>query len=105
VKKVEILAMALLIAVFGERLTEYFVVPLFTKAGWDKAYLLYVGALPGFILSVAARIDLFAMLGVALPYYLGVIATGLAVGGGANLIHDIFDQNIEYLTADIIESE
>lgn len=86
----EALAAALLIAVFGERVIEYFVVPLFEKAGWDKAYLLYVGALPGFILSVAAQIDLFAMLGVALPYYLGVIATGLAVGGGANLIHDIF---------------
>ena len=85
------LAAAILIAVFGERITEYFVTPLFVKAGWDKAYLLYIGALPGFILCVAARIDLFAMLGVALPYYLGVIATALAVGGGANLLHDIFD--------------
>lgn len=85
------LAAAVLIAVFGERITEYFITPLFEKAGWDKAWLLYVGALPGFILCMAARIDLFAMLGVALPYYLGVIATGLVVGGGANLVHDIFD--------------
>lgn len=87
----EALAAALLIAIFGERLIEYFVTPLFDKYGWDKAWLLYVGALPGFILSVAAQIDLFAMLGITLPYYLGVVATGLAVGGGANLVHDIFD--------------
>ena len=87
----EALAAALLIAVFGERVVEYFVTPLFDKYGWDKAWLLYVGALPGFILSVAAKIDLFAMLGITLPYYLGVVATGLVVGGGANLVHDIFD--------------
>lgn len=91
----EALAAAILIAVFGERLTEFFVVPLFDKLGWDKAYLLYIGAIPGFILSVAARVDLFAMLGVVLPYYLGVIATGLAIGGGANLVHDIFDTPAE----------
>jgi len=87
----EALAAALLIAIFGERLIEYFVTPLFDKYDWDKAWLLYVGALPGFILSVAAQIDLFAMLDITLPYYLGVVATGLAVGGGANLVHDIFD--------------
>lgn len=85
------LAAAILIAIFGERVVQYFVTPLFEKYGWDKTWLLYVGALPGFILCVAAKIDLFAMLGIALPYYLGVIATGIAVGGGANLVHDIFD--------------
>jgi len=87
----EALQAALLIAIFGERLVEYFVTPLFDKYGWDKSWLLYVGALPGFILCVAAEIDLFAMLGITLPYYLGIVATGLAVGGGANLVHDIFD--------------
>lgn len=87
----EVLAAALLIAVFGERLIEYFVMPLFDKHGWDKTWLLYIGALPGFILCVAANLDLFAMLGIVMPYPLGVIATGLVVGGGANLVHDIFD--------------
>jgi len=87
----EALAAAIFIAVFGERVVEYFITPLFEKMGWNKAWLLYVGALPGFILSMAAQIDLFATLGVPIMYPLGIIATGLAVGGGANLVHDIFN--------------
>lgn len=101
----EALAAALLLAIFGNRVIEYFVTPLFEKFNVDKTYLLYVGAVPGFVLSVAAGIDLFAMLGISLAYNMGVYATALAVGGGANLIHDIFDSNIEYLEASLKETD
>jgi len=92
----EVLQAALLLAVFGNRVIEYFVTPLFEKKGWDKSWLLYIGAVPGFALSALGRLDLFAMLGIELPYMAGVVATALAVGGGANLLHDIFDNPTEH---------
>jgi len=87
----EVLAAALLLAVFGNRVVEFFVTPLFEKYDWDKSWLLYVGAIPGVVLSTAAQLNLFATLGVEMPHLVGVIATAVAVGGGANLLHDVFD--------------
>lgn len=87
----EVLQAALLLAVFGNRFTEYFVKPLFEKFEVDKSWLLYIGAVPGFVLSALGGLDLFAVVGIELPYMAGVVATALAVGGGANFLHDIFD--------------
>lgn len=87
----EALTAALFLAVVGNRVTEYFITPLFVKYEWDKTWLLYVGAVPGFVLAALAGVDLFAMLGIELPYMAGVLMSALAVGGGANFVHDLFD--------------
>lgn len=50
-----------------------------------------VGAIiTGIILSVAANIDFFELIGVPLMIpYLGLIFTGIIISRGANFIHDI----------------
>jgi hypothetical protein len=65
-------------------------------------WLLYVAALTGFGISWLAGVNLF---GVYIENaVLGRVLTGLLVGGGSSLIHDVFDQPVPgemLLTAEI----
>lgn len=83
------IATALFLATLVNRLVAMLVTPLFERRGWDKKYVLYVAVLLGVAIAFAFNADLFT---IAINHYVGVTVTGVVVGGGANLIHDLLDK-------------
>ena len=85
---------AIFLALVNERVITYFITPLFEKF-WPegKWLLLYISALTGGLLSFAAGIDLMGMTGIGLVYPVNLIVSAILVGGGSNLLHDVFFSN------------
>jgi hypothetical protein len=84
----EVLAVALFLAALNKSLVELLVAPLrrrFPKC--DYWWVAYVSIAGGVLLAYASRINLFADY-IADPLT-GMLLTGLTIGGGASLIHDI----------------
>jgi hypothetical protein len=85
----------------GERLSEWLLKPLILFVSrWldpgnqgDPDFKDWVErlvcAVPGVAWSLLVGLDIFAELGLVMPYSAGVISTAVLVGGGANLVHDI----------------
>ncbi|MBC8445781.1 MAG: hypothetical protein H8D74_01140 [Chloroflexi bacterium] len=82
---------AIFLALVNERVIAYFIAPLFEEF-WEEGcwLLLYIAALTGGLLSFAAGIDLMGMTGVELAYPVNLMVSAILVGGGSNLLHDVF---------------
>jgi len=86
------LAVALFMAVVNERLVEWFVAPLFKKYKVDTLWMRYIAGVTGFVISFFAGMNLFGgFIGNA---QLGTILTGIVVGGGSNLVHELFSSAV-----------
>lgn len=84
---------AAFLALASNRLVEAFAAPVRKK--WpelDLWFLVYVAWLVGGALSYLSGINLFTELVPTLPPWLGQAVTALVVGGGSNLIHDVFNR-------------
>lgn len=80
-------------AVGVNRIVEYFVSPIFENVKPLQAHkwaLMYVAAALGVLVAFTYSLDLFALAGQAVSA-VGQALTGVAIGGGANLIHDWID--------------
>ena len=86
----EILAAAILLSTIANRLVEGLVTPLFKKLKLDGFYLLYVAWVVSAVVVFLGRVNLLGEY-IADPLT-GQILTALVCGGGANLIHDLFDR-------------
>jgi hypothetical protein len=80
------LPIALALAIITERTVEYFASPIWEHFKLNRAWLMYVAAIAGITLSVLAQVNMF---GEYLPGPVGIALTGILVGGGSNLIHDV----------------
>ena len=82
------LPLALALAVLVERLWEYFAKPITDRApaGWQPILNRYGPAIIAVLIVTLPRIN---ALDPAIPGPLGIALTGLLIGGGSNLIHDI----------------
>lgn len=82
---------AIFLALVNERVITYFITPLFEKFWQDGQWLLlYISAVTGGLLSFAAGIDLMSGVGIQLAHPVNLIVTAVLVGGGSNLLHDVF---------------
>ncbi len=83
---------ALGFAFLCEGLTEYFFSNLLVALKIDTAYLRYLAALVGVTLCLAYGLDVFKdLLGVSARIdHLGEVVTGLALGRGANFLHQLY---------------
>lgn len=91
--------LAVFLALVNERLIEYFVAPIFDQRGWSQ-YILYVSLATGALISLAFGIDLFGPMAAALDMQMiapwaGYILTAITVGGGSNLLHDLWPEEDE----------
>jgi len=86
---VDVLVIALFLVVVANRLVEALIVPVFDKLAWDKFSIQYIAWLVGGLLVWLSGVNLFSAY---LPDPLaGQILTAVLSGGGATLLHDIFD--------------
>lgn len=84
-----ILIIAAFMATIANRLVAGLVTPVFEKFGLDKFWLTYISWLVGGLLVWATGVNLFASY---IPDPLtGQILSAVIAGGGANLLHDLFD--------------
>ena len=85
---------ALIIAAFmatvANRLVDGLFKPMFAKFNLDNFYLMYVAWLVGGVLVWITQVNVFVSY-VPNPLY-GQVLTALVAGGGANLLHDLFDR-------------
>jgi hypothetical protein len=85
----EMLAIAVFLSVVANRLIEALVVPVFDKYSLDKFWVIYVSWVVGAVLVWLSGVNLFA--GYLPDLLVGQILTAIVAGGGANFIHDLFD--------------
>ena len=74
----------------AERLVTGLIAPIFEKFHIDKFYLMYAAWIVGGGLVWLTGANLFASF-MADPL-VGQILTAVVAGGGANLLHDLFDR-------------
>ena len=96
----DVLAIALFLSVFTNRVIEAFVAPIKKRyVNFDMWWLVYVSWLLGGVVGWLSGVNLFA------PYIpnplAGQIMTSIVIGGGANLINDIFGSGGEIIIEDI----
>jgi hypothetical protein len=79
------------LAFLTEGLTEYLFADLLFK---NKKYLKYVSALIGVGLCLCYKVDALSLFFSLSPQYaiLGQIFTGIALGRGANFLHDLYSR-------------
>ena len=87
----EVIGSAAALAMVNERLIEYIAAPLAEHFGVDRKWLLYVQLLAGLGLAFVAGADLMAGLGIVLAWPVNLIVSGLVVGGGSELLHQILE--------------
>ncbi|MCA9942842.1 MAG: hypothetical protein KC449_05150 [Anaerolineales bacterium] len=88
----DMLALALLLAVANTKVIDYFAEPAKKKyPGVDFWWLIYVALLTGAGIAWFSGVNLFAdLIAHAL---VGRVLSAVLVGGGSSLIHDVFDQS------------
>jgi len=79
------------LALVNERVIEYIFAPLFEHFELDKKWLLYASLATGLALTFVAGVDIMAAFGVTLAYPVNIIVSGILVGGGSNLLHEVID--------------
>lgn len=90
----ETLAIGLFLAAVNTKIIDWFAEPIRRKfPNLDMWWLLYVAAVTGFVLAWLSGVNLF--VAYIENDALGRILSGLLVGGGSSLIHDIFDNRLE----------
>jgi len=82
---------ALFLVFVVNRFTAGAITPIFDKFKWDKFYLMYVSWVVGALVVFLADINLFAAYLPANVEIIGRLLTALLAGGGANILHDITD--------------
>ena len=90
----DVVVMALVVATASERLVEYAVRPLVDRLvpeNWRSEFMLYAGLLVGGSLGWFFIGDLFS--GYFTSVLVSHILTALFIGGGSNLIHQVFSPN------------
>lgn len=86
--------LAAFLALVNERLIEAFIAPLAERGGWN--YLLpYVSLVTGALISLGFGLDLFGPIAADLSItmvasWAGYVLTAAVVGGGSNLLHDLW---------------
>ena len=85
------LLQATFLVVLVERVVAAGITPIFDKYGWDKFVLIYIAWILGAVLVFVANVNLFAELFPTLAPIIGQILSAIVAGGGANLLHDVFD--------------
>lgn len=99
----EVFAFAGFLAFLVERLVEQFIKPGLSLAGVAAAtssqLVAYLALLLGLAASVAFQVDLVSPLATAvglepLSQWPGLILSGLVVGGGSHLVHDVWSDRI-----------
>ena len=101
----DLLVIALFLALAANRIIEGFVAPIKQKyPEIDFWWLIYVSWVLGGVLGWLSGINLFASY---LPQELvGRILTAIVIGGGANLIKDIFKESKVYeLVGDVVDDD
>jgi hypothetical protein len=83
------------LVVLVERVVAAFITPVFDKFKWDKFILIYIAWLLGALLVFGANINLLEKLIPTLPPIVGQILSAIVAGGGANLLHDVFDPEVK----------
>lgn len=85
-------ALALLLAVINNRIVAFLAEPVRKRyPGLDLWWMVYVSLATGFVLAWFSGANILA--GVVPNGLVGAIVTGLLVGGGASLIHDVTDKS------------
>jgi len=93
-KPLGVFAAALLLAVANKAIVDYLAGPVRKRfPDIDLWWLLYVSLGTGFAMGWFANINLFAELIPTMAPLAGKILTCVITGGGASLLHDIFDGN------------
>lgn len=78
------------LAVLVNRFVEGFITPIFDKFGLDKFAIMYIAWVLAGLLVFATGMNLFEEL--IQNQIIGQIVTAVVSGGGANLLHDLFDK-------------
>lgn len=96
----ETFAIGIFLATVNTKVIDWLAAPIRRKfPERDFWYLLYVAAATGFVFAWFAGVNLFAAY--IENDVLGRVLSGLLVGGGSSLIHDVFDEP----EIDVIEVE
>lgn len=78
------------LVVLANRLVAALITPIFEKYGLEKFWLTYIAWVVSGLLVWLTGINLFAAY---IPYdIVGKILTAVVAGGGANILHDLSDQ-------------
>jgi len=90
---IAIVGAVVFLALLVERVIEIFVKPLIPEAHQGKA--LYVALVFGVALAVGFQVDAISPTleqfgAVPLAPWVGMVVTGIVIGGGGNLIHDLW---------------
>lgn len=94
----DVLSTAVLLSVLGNRLVAGLITPLFERKKWDKFWLMYIAWGVCGVVAALGEVNLLAdvlperIWGVLSGRVVGIVLTALISGGGANLIHDVFDR-------------
>ena len=83
------LTIASFIAIIIERLVETFISPLVETLKLPKVLLMYIAGIAGFLVIFISKINLFGLIPEIDPI-IGLVLSGLLVGGGSSLLHDVF---------------
>lgn len=91
---IQILLFAVFLATVVERLVEQFINPPLKRLGWE-AYTPYPALALGCLISVLFNIDLFTPVAEAiglqpLTNWAGLVLTGLLVGAGSDVLHQVW---------------
>lgn len=81
---------ATFLAIVANRLVDGLITPIFDKFELDKFWLLYISWAVGGVLVWLGGVNLFGEY--IDSELIGQILTAIVAGGGANLIHDLFDK-------------
>lgn len=83
-------AEAAFLATIANRLVAGFITPLFDKFKLDKFYLMYVSWAIGGALVFLTGLNFFQYF--IASSIVGQVLSAIVAGGGANLLHDLFDK-------------
>lgn len=88
-KLVQDMVIVAFLSLVANRLVEAICTPLFDRFKLDKFWLLYVSWAVGGALVYLSAVNIFASF-IQYPM-VGQILTSIVAGGGANLLHELFD--------------
>lgn len=77
------------LALLVEGAIEFFVADPLKKAGKPTWFVRYVALAAGIAAAFGFRADLTAVVGLEAPEWVAFVATGLAIGRGANYLSDL----------------
>lgn len=86
------MAVALLLAVTNQKIIDFLIEPVRKHfPDMDLWWVTYLSLVTGVLITMLSNVNLFGTFLSADSALAGRVLTGILVGGGASLIHDIFD--------------